>query len=563
MARVCFATNRAARVRIRGRIVLAKVGISTGSHPEHVFRAMRQAGRRHLVLSGSFARSRAWPVAAALAVGLVGAHAPAEAGDGSGTDNPALLRGTIGFACADGEICAAPRSAWLTNPASRAAAAPQTGSPPGNCVALNAAGIVSADCTAPARGAQQMALQAPKAVTSGPVAAHLPAPIAVQPPQPAIDLLPTGAIISPETPGDDAVTGDWSVSLKGSSTWDGRGQRYKIIVGPRGELVFHRVRGDLRLAAGLDLSYTPGGSVTVDGGSGAIEFNHALARDLTLKAALTLDGSREAINAVTSPSDAAIGALSVLGGADVEVERRMGRMAVALGASVSREYVGDTGLVDGTFRSNAASSWLGFGLSARAGYQLTPILSVYLEGKADRAYYDAIATGTGARADNWTYQGTLGLAGKWSNGLEAELYGGYGVTQYDSGLLTSGGGYVVGGSLSYPVLHRGKVTASLDTSLTPTDSVAGASTKIAYAATLGGSYLVSDWLTLRSALGGNWSVYPGSASYTETGLSANAGLDWAFGTHTALTADYTLGADWTPSASGLTHQISVGLTVSR
>lgn len=507
-------------------------------------------------MSGSLARSRAWPVAVALVVGLSGASAPVSAGDGSGTDNLALLRGTIGFACAGGKVCPAPSSGWPTSPVSEAVAAPRASAGPGNCAALIAAGISSAECGGYATGVPQTALR------TVPVVAAPPVPVAVPLSQPALDLAPTGAIIGPETPGDDAMIGDWSIALRGSSTWDGRGQRYKIILSPGGELSFTRPRGDLRLSAGMDLAYAPGGAFTIEGGSGAMAIDHALARDLILRAAVTLDGSREAINAVTSPANEAVGALTVLGGADIAIEKQMGRTAVTLGASLSREYVGDTELTDGTHSSNADSTWSGFGLRTRASYQLTPILSIYLDAKADRAYFDAVAPGSGARSDNWTYQATAGLAGTWSNGLQAELYGGYGLTQYDSALLTSGGGYVVGGSLSYPVARRGQITASLDTSLTPTDSVAGASTKLAYAATLGGSYLVNDWLTLRSVLGGTWSIYPG-ATYTKTNLSANLGLDWAFGTHTALSADYTLDADWTPSANGLSHTVSVGLTVSR
>ena len=80
--------------------------------------------------------------------------------------------------------------------------------------------------------------------------------------------------------------------------------------------------------------------------------------------------------------------------------------AVTLGGSVSRRYVGDTTLVGGTLSSNADRNWSGFGLTARASYKLTPILSTYLEAKADRAYYDAVSAGTGVRSDNWTYQAT-------------------------------------------------------------------------------------------------------------------------------------------------------------
>ena len=241
---------------------------------------------------------------------------------------------------------------------------------------------------------------------------------------------------------------------------------------------------------------------------------------------------------------------------------RAGRAGYALTATVQRQYVGDTGLSGGATESNADRSWAGFGLTARASYQLTPILTAYLEASANRAYYDAVNSGLGDRADNWTYEARAGLSGAWSNGLEASLYGGYGLTDYDSSLVADASGFVVGGSLSYAFLRGGEITASLDTGLTPTGDVAGATTEIAYAGTLGVSYLINDWVTLRGALGGSWAVYPGS-SYDERGLSVGAGVDWALGTHVSLNADYEFGATWAPNSEDLSHTVSIGMTVNR
>ena len=490
-----------------------------------------------MALKGSFARSRAWPSAAAFAALVAVGCGPASAGDGSGTENPELLRGAYSIACTGPDRCPAEDHPWSQNE-SRPVSLDQTAS-------------ITTSATPKTVSRQRI------------VSAPLPPP-ATPPPQPpaAIDPVPTGSIFNPETPGDDAVLADWQIALRGSSTWDGRGQRYTVVLSPEGSLAFQRQRGELRLAAGIDLAYEPGGALTLDGGNGAISFDHALQRDLSLRASVTLDGSREQVNAVTSPAGEQTGALSLLGTADLEIEKQFGRTAVALGGSVSRRYVGDTTLTGGTLSSNADRSWVGFGLNARASYKLTPILSPYLQFSADRAYYDAVSGGTGVRSDNWTYQATAGLSGAWSNGLTAELYGGYGLVQYDSAVLSGGGFYVVGGSLSAPFARGGTLTASASTSITPTDSVAGASTEVAYGASLDGRYLVNDWLAVRAALGGTWTVYPG-ADRNQYGASANAGFDWLLGPHTSLTADYTFGADWTPTASGTSHEVSVGMVVHR
>ncbi len=493
---------------------------------------------------------------AAFAACLAGPAGPATAGDGSGTDNLTLLRGAYGLTCSDEAPCPIQPNSW---PSAQAASGSTASDLPGNCATLEAAGIVSPDClpsAASAPASVSTAAPAAQDIVSWPPATDAMAAA------PAVDPQTTGAISGTEAPGDNAVTGDWQIALRGSWTSDGRGQRYKIIIGPEGSLTWRRARGEMRLAAGLDLAYQPDGGIDIDSGSGAVDIDHALARDLVLRAALALDAARETVNAVTSSANEEKGALSVLGTADFEIEKQMGRTGFTLGGTLSRRLIGDTVLTGGVPGSNADRAWWGYGVTARASYELTPILSTTIEAKADRAYFDAVAAATGARSDNWTYQATLGLSGKWRSGLTASLYGGYGLVQYDSALLTSGGFYVLGGSLTMPFGRTGELTASLDTGASPTDSVAGASTAIDYAAALGARYLVNDWLTLRAALGGTWSVYPG-ANYTEYGLSANAGLDWRLGSHTSLTADYTFGADWTPTANGLSHTVSLGMLVHR
>ena len=540
-----------------------------GESPDDGFRAMFPAGRRLFVVSVSYARSRVWPAASALAACLGAAASPVLAGDGSGTDNPALLRGTYGLVCESGAPCVPSLAGWpttRTQPRATAPGLPPT-SGPGNCATLKAAGIYSAECA----GVTQTPVQqpVPRAVTQPAPATRVPppqlpqaAPTVAEPVSAPVDPMPTAAIAGPPALSDDGITGDWQIAMRGSSTWNGRGQRYAISVSPSGELTIHRVRGEMRLSAGLDLAYEPGGAVGIDGASGTFELDHTVTRDLMLRTAFRLDGARASVNALTTPTNVAQGALSLLGTAEAGIEYSAGRAGYSLSGSVSRQYVGDTVLVGGATQSNAARNWSGFGLTARASYELTPILSAYLEASANRAYYDAVTTGLGARADNWTYQGRVGLEGKWSNGLEASLYGGYALTDYDSTLVADGGGYVIGGSLAYPFLRTGEITAGLETGITPTGSVPGATTKVSYDGTLGISYMVNDWFTLRGALGGSWSVYPG-ASYDERGLSAGAGIDWTLGTHIALNADYSFGATFTPTAEDLSHTVSVGMTVSR
>ena len=518
-------------------------------------------------MTGSLARLRALPVAAALFVSVAGLGAGARAGDGSGTDNPALLRGTFGMGCPVNGTCEPANAVAARTEAALTATDPSQpiaiDASPANCEALIAAGIVVPDCVAPGTAQATVPpatspVAAPAAAASSlPPLAPLAAPQAV-----AIDPMQTASFAGSAPPGDDALAADWSFALRGGTSWDGRGQHYAVTLSPRGSVTAHRQSGELRLLGGLELTYTPGDDMAITGADAAFEVDQSLSRDLTLKTALTLGAVQEKVNAVSSASNVETGETTVIGSAEATLEQQLGRAGFALGASVTRQYVGDTILVGGIASSNTYRSYSGFGFTARASYALTPILTGFVEGEASREVFDAESASFGATTDNWTLRGTTGLDGKWESGLQASLYGGYGLSLYDSDLVEDAGGFVIGGSMLYPMIRGGDVTASIDTSFSPTSSVAGATTRIGYSAYLGARYLVNDWLTLRGALGGTWTIFPGS-DYSEEGLSANTGLDWAVGPHTAFSADYDLGATWTPSDSGLSHAVTVGVTISR
>ncbi len=525
---------------------------------------MRQIRRRLLALSGSFTRTRIWPAIGVLTGLALVVTDPVLAGDGSGTDNPQLLRGTYGLNCVQTGTCPSPASSAMLVTSSGSSSV----SGPGNCAALMAAGIVAPECANAPEIVPEIRTPPPtpvQTVSVPPVAAPVPvaqrvAEVLSDPVPPAIDPIRSGGVSGPAFVGDDGMTGDWSIALRGSSTWDGSGHSYELVTAPQASLTVHRSRGELRLSAGTELMYEqPKDTVSIGAGHASIALDQVLTRDLMMRNALTLTVDR---NSTDTAAGEAEGPLWLLGSATSELEKQAGRATFTIGAALNRYAVNDTRMNDGTYASNTASSYSSFGLTARVGYGLTPILSAFLQAETSRSYYDAMNARLGAREDNWAAKGTAGLSGKWRSGLEASLYSGYGLVFYDSALVDTGGGLVFGGSLSYPMVRGGALTASLDTTLTPIDSVVGASTEIKYAATAGVRYPVNDWLTLRTGLTGSWSVYPGS-SHEQFGFGANAGLDWSVGPHTMFNADYAFDKAWSSSNDDPSHTVSVGMTLSR
>lgn len=492
------------------------------------------------------ARSRALPTRAVLAgvAVLLWSGGGVLAGDGSGSDNPMLLRGTLSAGCSDPVLCE-PGNGPIMRPAT---ATPIAADIPGNCETLWAAGLKSKNCGAAvpkvrAAGQTVKPVRLVDPVSTGSVRQNF-----VQPVLPALN--------------DDAIKGDWSVAMRGATIVDGRGQRYEAILLPKGSLTFQGSRGDLRLSAGTELSYDSTGLLGVGNGTLAADADHALTRDLGLRTGASLSFGNETVNSVTSPGNVVQGPLIINGGFNVALDRKLGRSTVAISAQLGRQYVGNTVLAGGGTADNAYRQWTSFGFGVHGGFAVTPIVSFIVDGKADRTVFDAASPTLGAAETNWTYTGTAGLEGNWRNGTSASLYAGYTLATYDAKTLSTGAGYVVGGSLGYKFPRGAVVTASLDTAIAPTDTVAGATTRIAYTASLAAHYIINEWLTARGQVGADWAIYPGS-SYTEQSLSVNAGFDYALGKHVDFNADYTFGATWTPSNSGQSHRIEAGITVRR
>jgi predicted porin len=105
-------------------------------------------------------------------------------------------------------------------------------------------------------------------------------------------------------------------------------------------------------------------------------------------------------------------------------------------------------------------------------------------------------------------------------------------------------------------------TAGIETALAPAGADNPGTARIQYSAFANAQYTVNSWLRLRATADWSQSELVGTGT-TERRLGLGAGADYAVSAHTSLNADYGFGNTDNANGNTLSHQVSVGLTISR
>lgn len=515
--------------------------------------------------------------------GMAFVSAPALSADGSWTGNPALLRG--GFeAPGTTQLPSAPaidpsttQSVQSTSPA---LGQPSANGVPRNCRELIEMGIATRECVPGYTPVQQQQSAAPAAhqqTVYAPPQARVAEPLSAQnhqtpqpsqpTHQPAPDYVPLNGPYATQNSvvvSDDGWEGDWSVTFGASTIVDSAGWRFDTSILPSASLTRYGRRGDFTLSTGGELTAVSNGLYRVDelrlGGTGS----YLIDRDTMFSAGGGLSLSQDTPNTATYGAGVTSAPIVYNGNAQIGLGRRFGRAEFELGLSGFRETLGDTGMAGGVWTSNADRARTGLGLGVRGSLSLTPRLALFADLQVDREFYDIANAGLGAKQDNWTYSGAIGLSANWGSTLTADISAGYSQRQFDSPLLTGTGGFIFGGRLTYNGNKGLTITAALDHSLDPPASnVAGASTRFGHLANLSARYQINDWLATSATVGGGYAWYAASPE-TETGLNAGAGAEFSLNRHVGFGLDYSY--NWAHSSTNGasdSHRISLSTTLRR
>lgn len=248
----------------------------------------------------------------------------------------------------------------------------------------------------------------------------------------------------------------------------------------------------------------------------------------------------------------------------LSLERSLGVLRGRIGARAIRTTYGDVTLSDGSELSQSDRNTTAGELTARIGYELSPAVIPFIEGKYLRTGYDSTADAFGYRRASDTYTGEAGVAVDFGEKLAGELAAGYVLRRFDDGRLADVGGLAIDGNATWSP-HRGTdvsldLITVLEESTTP-----GESGPIVYAlrgtitrevrenvvARLGGGYLYRDYVDDQGIA-------------DEQVYSVTAGLTWTLTRYLALDGDVSFEQSRQPgSQDEQIAAVTVGLTVRR
>jgi hypothetical protein len=454
------------------------------------------------------------------------------AADGSGNNNPDLLRGSYEAGCTNSFFCDGAVYTTPETPVARTAPSHPT-----------KAHVVVAPAPAPC-GAKD-------------------APVHCAPPARTVYQPVPGLHAAPYDPYSDSFEADWSLTFGAAYNSGTSGQRFSMTALPEFSLTRTFGRGEISLFGDAELvKEGPDAFRFIEVGVGATS-EVALGGDTRLTAGGNLDFLQESPYDPNNTSGNVSEPLVITGALDASVQRRFGRLGVELGGDVSRSVIGPTVLAGGTSQDNSHRNQIGFGGRARLLYELRGPLSAFVEGSADRAIYDRASPGAGAALNSWTYAIRGGVTGNWNDVLELEVSGGYAVQTYDSALLSDVPTAIADAQLTYRPGNGLELTGAVGTTISVPDALVAATADIAHTVSLGARYTVNEWLALRASVSGGWSRLS-DGSQERRSYGAGVGADYLVNAWTTVAADYSYnGSDTMAGVHAHSHRVALGVTLSR
>jgi hypothetical protein len=356
---------------------------------------------------------------------------------------------------------------------------------------------------------------------------------------------------------------DWSVGLRGSYSANSlTGGKPSLALTPEVSLTLGGESSSTVYAAGSEL--------TVDGaGQARVADVHAgVTTGLRLGPGTTLSGAIEGTLTQADPNDGGLPPNTLIAPmvldatAQGSVTQDLGRVDATLTLDGQRRVTGPTTLIDLSTIDNSDKSYWEGGATLRLGYEITPLLSAFVEGEASMQKFDAPDPVLLTYLDGRTYQLRTGLSFVQGSIISAEASVGRGWLDYVDGSITDTQDWVYNGSVTFSPDETLSLTGALETTLGPSAAVPG-DTDVGYLLSGTARYSVNPLLTLRAS--GSWdrtiTLGTGDQSW---GLDAGLGLDYRSSRHIVWTADYTYARDYVPPTPlNDTHTVSVGVRVNR
>ncbi len=353
---------------------------------------------------------------------------------------------------------------------------------------------------------------------------------------------------------------DWSVGLRGSYGANSlSGGRAELALTPEASLTLGGESSLGRISAGSDLVLDGAGQGRVADLHAAAEGSYRLGATTTLDGAVRAGLTQARPDASDLPANTLTAPLVFDGTARGSVRQTLGKLVLTGTLDGQRRLKGETTLDDLSTIDNADRSFWAGGATLRVGYELTPLVTAFVEGEASVRKFDAPDPGLARFLDGRIYQLRAGASYTQGASLAAEAAVGHAWIDYFDGTLTDRQSWVANASVTVRPDETVSLVGALETTLGPSDSVAG-DTDVRTALTGSARYRINPWLTLRGSGGWEQTVTLGTAA-TSWRYEAGGGLDLQTARHVVWTADYLYSHDAPPASD--THMVSVGVRLQR
>jgi hypothetical protein len=262
------------------------------------------------------------------------------------------------------------------------------------------------------------------------------------------------------------------------------------------------------------------------------DFNRDLQGELELRGRIDTQrpGSPDLNVAVKDrPVVASIGTMAGL-------TQRFNRISIGLRGTVDRSFFQDASLTNGTKLSQSDRDFNQFGVRLRAGYDISPGLTPFVEALLDTRQYDETTDRFGFRRDSVGTGARVGSTFEITRKLTGEASVGYLTRRYDDARLGDLRGAIADAALIWSVSPITNVRVNLATTLDET-SLVGASGAITPRAGVELTHEFQRNLAMTASLTGQRSDYRG-VSLTEDTLTAGLRLDYKLTRSVVVRASY-------------------------
>jgi len=222
---------------------------------------------------------------------------------------------------------------------------------------------------------------------------------------------------------------------------------------------------------------TPNGSGTIDG-------RLDISRDAWLDAEGRFIVASQVPGSVALPTGIVLAStqrpLYEIYGATLGGEQKFGDFGLALHGSLDRTSYQNAQLADGSIDDLASDDFDDWGLRGRVFYQISPIVTPFVEGVVDKRIYDSFVDSNGYARDSVGALARAGVTLALTRQLTGEISGGYGARDYQDPRLLRLQAPLIDASLIWSVTPLTTATFKAVTTLadTTTPGVSGAVARI-------------------------------------------------------------------------------------